>query len=145
MFEPPFVGNENGKRPVSASEQLSKLVAENKRGEAVKYFLTKVMGAPTFVPFILQFTPNWAKMKANAIALPYDLAICGDFGVPKNKLASIAIPALLIDSVKSPETLRKSTEMAAMAMPKGERKSLKGSVHNVPSKILAPVLVDFFK
>jgi hypothetical protein len=80
-------------------------VAENKRGEAVAYFLTKVMGAPAFIPFILRLTPNWAKMKANAIALPYDLAICGDFGVPTNKLASVTIPSLLIDSVKSPDSL----------------------------------------
>jgi pimeloyl-ACP methyl ester carboxylesterase len=145
IFEPPFVGNKNGKRPADAKSELTKMITGNRKGDAVKYYLTKVMGVPAFVPFILQLTPNWAKMKANANSLPYDLTICDDFEVPEKQIASITIPTIAIDSMKSPDSLRNAIAMVAKALPAGERKSLKGAVHDVPVKVLAPVLTDFFK
>jgi pimeloyl-ACP methyl ester carboxylesterase len=144
IFEPPYSSNKNGKLPDNAKEDLTRMIEEKRQGDAVKYFLTKLMGAPSFIPFILRFTPNWAKMKANANALPYDLAICGDFEIPKDQISSIKIPTLAIDSIKSPETLRNSVAVVSKTIPLGERKSLNGSVHDVPPKVLAPVLRDFF-
>ena len=145
IFEPPYVGNKNGKRPANAREELMKMIAENRKSDAVKFYLTKVMGAPGIFAFILRLTPNWAKMRANANSLPYDASVCGDFEMPKKQISAISIPTIVIDSIKSPESLRKAAEMVATAIPTAERRSLRGSLHDVPAKVLVPVLTEFLK
>ncbi|HZE84707.1 MAG TPA: alpha/beta hydrolase, partial [Puia sp.] len=89
LFEPPYVGNKQQRRPENAVEQLSQMISESKKGDAVKFYLRKVMGLPAVITFILQLTPNWPKMKANANSLPYDAAVCGDFNVPAAQLSSV--------------------------------------------------------
>ena len=143
LFEPPFATSKNLVRSTNAYHELTRLVEEGKRGEAVKFYLRKVMEVPAFLPFLLQLTPNWSKMKANANSLPYDLAVCGDFEIPENLRSSVSIPVLVIDSTKSPEILRNAVEATVRALPNATRKSLKGSIHDVPPKILAPEVAQF--
>ena len=145
LFEPPFVTNKTFVRSPNAYHDLTRLIDEGKRGEAVKFYLRKVMGVPAILPFILQLTPNWGKMKANANSLPYDAAVCDNFEIPKNLASTISIPVLVIDSTKSPEILRSAVEATVRALPNGTRRSLKGSIHDVPPKILVPELTQFLK
>lgn len=144
ILEPPFVGNENNKRPHDALHRLNQFILEGKKGEAVKFYLTKIMLAPAILPFLLRLTPNWKKMKANANSLPYDAEICGDFEMPRQMIASITIPVLVIDSTASPDNLRNAVALVSKTLPRCERKSCKGSVHDVPPKVLAPVLIHFY-
>lgn len=144
VLEPPFVGNKGNKRPANAFQQLSQMILENRRGDAVKFYLTKVIGVPAIIPFILRLTPNWPKMKAIAGSLPYDAAVCGDFNVPLQLVAKITIPTIAIDSIKSPDILRNAVEALAKVLPNGHRVSLKGKMHDVPAKILVPALTDFY-
>ena len=145
LFEPPFVSNKSLIRSPNAYHELTRLLEEGKRGEAVKFYLRKVMGVPAILPFVLQLTPNWSKMKANANSLPYDVAVCGDFEIPKNLGSAVTIPVLVVDSTRSPEILRSAVEATVRALPKATRKSLKGSIHDVPPKILAPELARVSK
>lgn len=144
LLEPPFVGNAKGRRPANAEHQLRDMISQGKKGEACEFYLRKIIGVPAIVPFLLKFTSNWSKMKHNAASLPNDAAVCGDFNLPKKFLHSIKIPTLVIDSFKSPQSLRKAVAAVAEALPNGKRITLKGSVHNVPPKILVPVLKKFF-
>jgi pimeloyl-ACP methyl ester carboxylesterase len=146
LFEPPFITDAMKHRaPADAVEQLLRMTAGGRRADAVRYYFTKIMGMPAIVPFIMRFTSNWSSMKANANSLPYDAAVMGDFIMPKDQIAAIQIPALVIDSEKSPALLRKPVEVVASILPNGQRRSLKGQMHNVPPNILAPVLVEFFR
>ncbi len=120
------------------------MISEGKKGEACEFYLRKVIGVPAIVPFILRFTSNWPKMKHNAASLPNDAAVCGDFNLPKELLSSIKIPAIVIDSLKSPQSLRKPVQAVAEALANGKQVTLKGTVHGVPPKILVPVLENFF-
>ena len=135
--------NKNLVRSSNACHDLTRLIEEGKRGEAVKFYLKKVMGVPAILAFVLQLTPNWPKMKANANSLPYDAAVCGDFEIPKNLVSTISIPVLVIDSTKSPEILRSAVEATVSVLPNATRKSLNGSIHDVPPNILAPELTHF--
>jgi pimeloyl-ACP methyl ester carboxylesterase len=144
LFEPPFVGDRQGRMPKNPAEELQRLIAEEKKGEAVIYYLRRIMGLPVIITFILRLTPNWPKMKANANSLPYDAAICGDFQVPKEQAGSVLIPTLVIDSEKSPKMLRDAVATVTAILPNANRKTLKGKVHDVPPAILAPVLKDFY-
>jgi pimeloyl-ACP methyl ester carboxylesterase len=144
LFEPPYVGNTKHRIPENAVEHLTQMIAEGKKGAAVKFYLRKVMGLPAILTFILSLTPNWSKMKANANSLPYDAAVCGDFNMPLEQINSITIPTMVIDSEKSPKVLRNAVQEVAGALPNGQQKTLKGTVHDVPPKILVPVLVNFY-
>ncbi len=144
VLEPPFVGNKGNKRPADSAQQLTQMIAEGRRGDAVKFYLRKVIGVPIVFTWILQLTPNWPKMKAIANSLPYDATICGDFNVPKEQVAAVTIPTIVIDSESSPAMLRNAVQAAAEALPNGRRISLKGTVHDVPPKILVPALTDFY-
>lgn len=153
IFEPPYIighsANERNNKhkhrpPADAQEQLIRMIADQKKGNAVRFFLNKVMGVPAILPFIMQLFPAWSKMKANANALPYEVAVMGDFRMPKDQVASVSIPTLVLDSKKSPETLRGPARVVAETLPYGQGKSLKGQIHDVPAKTLAPVLADFF-
>ncbi|MDB5088660.1 MAG: Pimeloyl-ACP methyl ester carboxylesterase [Mucilaginibacter sp.] len=144
VLEPPFVGNKDNKRPADAVQQLNLMIAAGEQGSAVKFYLRKVIGLPAIIVFILRLTPNWPKMKAIANSLPYDAAVCGDFNMPKEQVASITIPTIAIDSKQSPNFLRDAVQVMASALTNGKRVSLKGKPHDVPPKILVPALTDFY-
>ena len=144
LLEPPYVGNKHGRRSENAEEQLRQMIAEGKKGAAATFYLRKVIGVPAIVPFILRLTPNWPKMKANANSLPYDAAVCGDFNIPTEQTVLVTIPTIVIDSEKSPKVLRDAVQAVAEAIPNGQRRTLKGTIHGVPPKVLVPVLVEFY-
>jgi pimeloyl-ACP methyl ester carboxylesterase len=146
LYEPPFIIGTNGHRPPKDHEiQLKQLLAAGRKGDAVKFYLAKVIGAPAFLPFILRLTPNWSKMKSVAGTLPYDAAIMGDFHLPTDVVSSVDVPAIVISGGKSAELLRKAAQAVVDKMPNAQLRILKGQSHNVSVKVLAPVLVEFFK
>jgi pimeloyl-ACP methyl ester carboxylesterase len=144
LFEPPFVGNREGRRAENAEAELKTMISENRRGDAVNYYLKKVMGVPAIVPLILRLTPNWSKMRANAASLPYDAAVCGDFNIPKQQVSAVNIPAMVLDSIKSPKMLRDAANAVTVLLPQGQQLSLNGKIHDVSPKVLVPVLEQFF-
>ncbi len=144
LFEPPFVGDREGRRPANAESMLKTMIAEKRRGDAVNFYLRKVMGLPAIITWILRLTPNWPKMKANANSLPYDAYICGDFNIPKQQVSSLTMPTLVIASTKSPAMLRNAAHAVAELLPNGTQISLDGKIHDVPPEILGPVLQKFY-
>lgn len=145
LYEPPFIANGNGRQPPPDSRaHLAQLISSGQRGDAVKFFMTKMVGAPAYVALIMQFTPVWKKLKAVAHTLPYDAAVMGDFTVPTQRAASVAARTLVMDGGKSPAPLRQAVETVASAVPRAQRLTLKGQTHNVALKVLAPVVEEFF-
>lgn len=145
IFEPPFAGKAQQARRPHAVRELTGLIDHNELGKAVKFYLRKVMGVPAIFTFLIRMSQNWSKMTANARSLPYDATICGDFEIPKGIADSISIPVLAIDSIKSPKILRTAVESVVNALPNATRKSLNGTLHDVPAKILVPELAQFFR
>lgn len=145
LLEPPFVVSPLSKLPPDNSqEQLSRLIKKGDRSGAVNFYLKKVIRLPAIIAFILRLTTNWAKMKANANSLPYDAAVCGNFTLPVEELSAVYTPAMVIDSTKSPQSLRSAVAATARVLPNGRQISLKGSIHGVPPKVLVPVLEKFY-
>jgi pimeloyl-ACP methyl ester carboxylesterase len=145
IYEPPFMVAENGHRPPADHEaQLNNLIAADRRGEAVSFFMTKMVGAPAIFAFIMRLLPLWSKLKAVAHTLPHDAAIMGDFSLPTKLVASVTVPTLVMGGGKSPANLRHAVEAVADALPGAKRRILEGQTHNVSLKVLAPVLKEFF-
>ena len=121
------------------------MIADDRRGEAVKFYLTRFMGAPRIMYYGMRVTPVWSKMKAVAPSLPYDAEVMGDFLPPSERLASFAVPTLVLGGGKSPAALREAVRATADVIPGAQCRMLGGQTHNVSVKVLAPVLVDYFK
>ncbi len=145
LYEPPFMVAKNGHRPPADHEsQLKSLIAADRRGDAVTFFMTKMVGAPAIFAFIMRLLPLWSKLKAVAHTLPHDAAVMGDFSLPTRVVSSVTAPTLVMDGGKSPESLRLAVQAVAEALPGARRLTLAGQTHNVSMKALAPVLKEFF-
>lgn len=147
LFEPPYVANLSNDKvpPKDAVIELTNFVKKGKRSDAVKYFMTKVMGMPGITVFLFKLFGKslWDKNESVANTLSYDVAIMGNYSIPKEITASINVPTVVIGGEKSPQNLRKAVEAVAQAIPQSQIRLIKGS-HNVSMKVLAPCLIDFF-
>ena len=145
LYEPPFMVDEGQRPPSDSLQRLQAMIAENRRADAVKFFMKDMVGVPAMIVFIMKLTSVWSKLKNVAHTLPYDVAILGDFSLPREKAASVKIPALISGGDKSQATLQQAVKRLSEVMPHSELKILKGQTHNVAAKAIAPVLIDFFK
>ena len=145
LYEPPYVYEKNSAQSkINHNANLTSLLAAGKRGDAVKYFMVKMVGAPALFGFIMQLMPMFKKLKAVAHTLPYDTAVMGDFTVPEERISGINVPALVAGGGKSPENLRTAVARITSALPNGTLRMLEGESHNVKAEKLAPVLMEFF-
>jgi pimeloyl-ACP methyl ester carboxylesterase len=146
LYEPPFMVSNSGHRPPDDHEaQLKRFISLGLQGDAVKFFLRKMMGAPAIIVTLMSLSPVWSKLKAVANTLPYDAAIMGDYTLPIDLLASVTVPTLVNGGERSPDVLRKAVQAVANALPNAQHSLLKGQSHNVSMKALAPILLDYFK
>lgn len=146
IYEPPFnIDNKYKAPPSGYITELRNMIRQGQQASAVKYFLTKVVGVPAIIAFLLRLTPNWSKMKANAGSLPYDAELMGDGAMPAKKIMAITVPSISIAGGKSQKMLREAAHAVGDKLKNGHYRVLNGQNHNVSEKVLAPVLIDFFK
>jgi pimeloyl-ACP methyl ester carboxylesterase len=149
MYEAPFVIDDS-RPPVPADSirHLTGLLARNRRGEAVRYFMREDVRVPAVFLALMPLMPAWGKLKAAAHTLPYDLTIMdgGQQGQPlaPGRWASLTVPTLVIAGGKSPDWLRNAQRALASTLPGASHRTLDGQTHIVKPKALAPVLAEFF-
>ena len=80
------VGGLRGGRDYVAD--LDRLAAEGRGDKMIDYFMTKMIGAPFFVPVMFRLMgANWKKLKAVGPTIRYDARVMGgDFEVPAAEL-----------------------------------------------------------
>ncbi|HEV8263540.1 MAG TPA: alpha/beta hydrolase [Gemmatimonadales bacterium] len=145
LYEPPFmVGSPTHLPPANHQAHLVQLVAEGRRGDAVKFYMKDVIGMPGWLVTVFRILPMWSRLKAVAPSLPYDSAIMGDFSLPARRAASLTMPTLVLSGGKSMPVLRDAARELAKVIPGAELRTLPGQTHNVSAEALAPVLREFF-
>jgi pimeloyl-ACP methyl ester carboxylesterase len=145
LYEPPFeVPGATDGAPKDMLPQLKTMVAEDRRGDAVKYFM-KVVGVPSFGIFVMTLLPIWKKLKAVAHTLPYDITILDGFTLPENRAKAIKVPTLVAAGTKTSEPLKRSVKRLSELIPDNQFKMLDGQTHNVSEKAIGPILIEFFK
>jgi pimeloyl-ACP methyl ester carboxylesterase len=150
LYEPPFRLDPNGpKPPEDFTRHLQELIDADQRAQAVKYFMTKGMGAPGIAVTILRLMPQWSKLKAVAHTLPYDQAVMSDTldgnAASLKQWASVGVPTLVIGGGKSPAHLRQAVDALAETLPNAQVRILPGENHmRLPAQALTPVLTEFF-
>ena len=145
-YEPPYMVDGGGHHASADHEgQLKALIADDRRGDAIKYFMRRMVGLPAIFVLMMRLMPGmWRKLKAVAHTLPYDAAIMNRFTVPKTRFASIRVPTLIVGGERSEARLQSAVRAVAEAVPGAERRLLPGQTHNVKPEILAPAVVEFF-
>ena len=154
MYEPPFIiDGSRSPMPDEFANQVTKLVAADRRSDAVKLFFNKGMGIPAvFVTLMRLFMRDWSKMVEMAHTIPYDLAILAGTQsgkpLPVKRWASITAPTLVLTGGKSEAFFHKGAQALADILPNTQHRILKdqhhGSVVMAP-KVIASELVEFFK
>jgi pimeloyl-ACP methyl ester carboxylesterase len=153
LYEPPFIVDDS--RPPIASdlvEQVQKLLAANRRSDAVRLFFTKGMGIPGFVVAMMRWLmPGWSKMADMAHTIPYDLAVLSGTQagrpLPAARWASVQTPVLVMVGGKSEAFFHTGAQALADLLACGRYRSLDGRDHGAPMtapKVLAAVVRDFF-
>ncbi len=145
-YEAPYVAA--GWKDASADHlgHMQALIAQDKRGAAVSYFMVKMVGAPAFVPIMMRAMPKvWSQLKGVAHTLPYDLQVMGSFAVPTDRLATITTPTLVMVGGKAPDAMRDAQVAVAGAITGSRYEVLDGQTHQVSEKAIAPQLLAFFR
>jgi pimeloyl-ACP methyl ester carboxylesterase len=144
LWEPPYILDESQRPPADQVERYNEMMAEGRRGDAVEYFMAKVVGMPSEFVEQSRTQPWWAATEALAHTLAYDATIMGDYSLPVDRAASVKAPTLVIAGGASFPFMRETARALADALPDGQARTLEGQDHNVAAEAIAPVLKEFF-
>lgn len=145
VYEPPFdVRPGREKERATYTDDLTRALAEGRRGDAVALFL-RVTGLAEPMIANARRSPMWPGLEAVAPTLAYDDAVLGDGLVPHDLLASLPMPVLAVAGSASPDWMREAARQVARSAPHGTRRTLEGQTHAVEPEMLAPVLAEFFE
>jgi pimeloyl-ACP methyl ester carboxylesterase len=145
LWEPPYILDETRRPPLDHVEQLEKMIAEGRRGDAAAYFLREVVRAPAEFVAQARTQPWWAAQEALAHTLAYDARILGDYSLPTGRAESVRVPTLVLAGGVDFPWMRDTAQALASALPQGQMRMLEGQGHaNVDPTVLAPALKEFF-
>jgi pimeloyl-ACP methyl ester carboxylesterase len=144
MWEPPYIPEGWPRPPEDQVEQYETMVAEGRRGDAVEFFMSRVVGMPPEFVAGAREQPFWPATEALAHTLAYDARIMGDYRIPTDRVAEVKAETLVIAGGADMPFMRESAQALADALPNGSVRFLDGQGHNVDVAVLAPVLKGFF-
>jgi pimeloyl-ACP methyl ester carboxylesterase len=144
MWEPPYIPEGWPRPPEDQVEQYETMVAEGRRGDAVEFFMSKVVGLPPEFVAGAREQPFWAATEALAHTLAYDARIMGDYRIPTDRVANVKAETLVVAGGADMPFMRETAQTLADALPSGSVRFLDGQGHNVDNSVLASVLKEFF-
>ncbi|WP_141575336.1 alpha/beta fold hydrolase [Actinomadura sp. WMMA1423] len=148
LFEPPFnpAHDERITHARGYSTELTGLLADGRRGDALALFMTTV-GMPEEMIRQMRGAPMWPALEALAPTLAYDSAVMDDAAtggvLPEDLLGRVTVPALVLDGGDSPSWMRDIARLTAAHLPAGTHRTLEGQTHDVDPAVLAPALAEF--
>jgi pimeloyl-ACP methyl ester carboxylesterase len=151
LFEPPFIVDDS-RPPVTRDDvqRLEQHLADGRRGEAVKDFMTKQLGMPAAMVATMRLLPTWRKLKKLATTLPYDLRVMqgtqSGAPLPRERWPGVTIPTLVLTGAKSDPFLHNAGRTLAELLPAATHAAVPGVNHSAvvaAPKRLADALVAF--
>jgi pimeloyl-ACP methyl ester carboxylesterase len=149
LYEPPFIVDDSRPEPPrDYVTRLEELVSADRRGDAVEYFMTVVVGVPADMVTQMRSSPMWASMEALAHTISYDGKVMGDAMAgnpqPLQRWASVTIPTLVMDGGASPAWQHNGVRALVDVLPNVRHRTLEGQDHGAADEVLAPALIEFF-
>jgi pimeloyl-ACP methyl ester carboxylesterase len=144
LWEPPYSVNGRPDLPDDTAAVYRELVEAGRRGDAIEYFMAKVVGLPPEFVASARQAPWWAQQEALAHTLAYDATIMGDYTLPVDLAKAVPVPTLIVDGGASFGFMGETADALAQLIPDATRQTLAGQQHNVDPAVLAPALTEFF-
>jgi pimeloyl-ACP methyl ester carboxylesterase len=144
-YEAPFRNDDTPPPGVAdPAAHIRSLVAEDRRDEAVAFWMSDVVHLPAEVLAGMRNMPWLKALEPLTPTLPYDILVT-DGGVPTAELAAITVPVLVLGGTNSPAWFQRSVADQAAAIPGGRLQMIDGYDHNAPPEVIAPILFGFFR
>ena len=146
MWEPPWMADESAPfPPPDTASTYERLVGEGRRGDAVEFFMAQVVGLPPEFVAHARSQPWWAAQEKIAHTLAYDAYVMGDYHLPREHVATVTTPTIVLAGGASPDWMQTTARTVADLMPNGIYRLLDGQQHNVDPAALAPAIVEFLQ
>jgi pimeloyl-ACP methyl ester carboxylesterase len=144
LYEPPYVvGNGEPSESPNHAAHLADLIAAGRRGDAVEYFQTKMVGIPEDVVAQLRHAPFRPALEAMAHTLVYEATIVADQSLPTELAGALTIPTLVIAGGAGAPFMRVTAHALADALPNGQACILEDQTHDIDPSVVGPVLEAF--
>ena len=143
LWEPPYNLDPAGRPPADSVEQLDRMVADGRRGDAAEFFMTQMVRLPAEFVAFARTQPWWAAQEAIAHTLAYDARVMGDYSVPTATAGRVTVPTTILTGGASFDLFKPTAEALAAAMPDADVKVLEGQEHNVDPAVLGPAMKEF--
>jgi pimeloyl-ACP methyl ester carboxylesterase len=132
-YEAPFIVDDtHSPLPEDYLPQLKGMIASDRRGDAVKYFMKRV-GVPGIFVALMPLMPVWSKLKSVAHTLVYDITLVKDHErgqpLPPTQWDRAAMPTLVAAGGKSPAWMRNAMRALADTLPNANHRTLEGQTH----------------
>ncbi len=145
IYEAPFTFGEEARRAAEAyTQSLEKLLADDRRGDAVELFMKNV-GMPVEAIQGMRQAPVWKAMEALAPTLAYDNAVMGDGSIPTQEVEAVQVLTLVLVGGNSPNFMKEAADAIVRTLPNTSQHLLENQTHDVAAEALAPYLAEFFK
>ena len=145
LYEPPlFAGHDES----AHIEHLRALLAEGKRSETVRYFITSVVGAPAEMVEGMAQHPSWAGFVAIAPTVVYDLTNLSAINTDPDwqaRWADVTVPAIVLSGDQTMPGLPEAADAVAAALPSATRRILAGEGHGPRTEGILPPLLEFLR
>ncbi len=146
LHEPPFGSGSEEERQAEQEEAegISALLAQGRRGDAIKAFFA-AMGTPADVVDQLSQDPAMLAHAPTILYDPFEVTSERSRGgkTPADQASMVTVPALVLAGGASPDWMIDAGRQIADALPNGRLRVLEGHEHVVPPEVLAPVLTEF--
>ena len=144
LWEPPYFVDPAARPPLDTAATYRRFVAEGRRDAAVEYFMAEVVRMPADFVAFAKTQPWWAGQEAIAHTLAYDAEVMGDYLIPNDRAAKVAVPTLILTGGASFPFFRETAEALAQAIPDARAGVLAAQEHNVDPAVIGAALTEFF-
>jgi pimeloyl-ACP methyl ester carboxylesterase len=143
MWEPPYNINGRPDLPADTASVYREMVDSGRRGDAVEYFMSTVVGLPPEFVAGAREAPWWAQQEAIAHTLAYDASVMGDYTIPEETAKLVSVPTVIITGGASFPFMHETADALARLIPNARHEILPGQEHNVDPAALAKTIVPF--
>jgi pimeloyl-ACP methyl ester carboxylesterase len=143
LWEPPYNLDPAGRPPADSVEQLDRMVAEGRRGDAATFFMVEMVRLPAEFAAFAKTQPWWPAQEAIAHTLAYDTRVMKDYSVPLETAATITVPTLILTGGASFPFFKPTAEALVAAMPDARTAELPDQQHNVDATVLGAAMRAF--
>ncbi|HET9309865.1 MAG TPA: alpha/beta hydrolase [Actinomycetota bacterium] len=144
LWEPPYIPEGVPRPPADTARIYTELVDAGRRGDAVEFFMSKVVGLPDEFVAQARSSPFWPAQEALAHTLAYDATIMGDYTLPTERAASVKVPTIVMAGAASFPWMSETARALAEALPDGEAVILEGQSHDIEPDAMATALAGSF-